>query len=236
MFSVGRQVMATVLLGLAVIGCGSATPDQGRPTPLPKQAECKVAREEQPLCILVLGDSIAAGEPLRGSDRWWALLASALGSALPDYDVAVDSWAVSGSQIDVLESAARDQPALDSYQIAIVIEGVNDEATLPIDDWRKRYEAAIAAMERRGLVVVVGTPPPSFERGGFMTRYDVTAATLREVAANRRPLLDVAARWHADGAATASAYYADLIHQSAVGQRVMAEMARDVVFEAIGVR
>ena len=42
-------------------------------------------------------------------------------------------------------------------------------------------------------------------------------------------LLDIAQRWHADGAAIASAYYSDLIHQGPAGQAVMAELAGGVV-------
>lgn len=228
-----RRALASLLLGLAVVGCGAAAPSQVWPTPLPSQAACKTVLEARPLCIIVLGDSIAAGTPLTGDDRWWQVLASALKSELPDRSITVDSWAVSGSQVDVLESAARDQVALDSYDLAIVIEGVNDQASLSVDAWRSRYEGAVAAMEARGLVVIVGTPPPSFESGAFATRYDEIAATIRRVASDRRPLLDVAARWRADGATTAGAYYADLIHQNALGQRLMADLAYEEVRKLI---
>jgi lysophospholipase L1-like esterase len=233
---IGRlRRIATILVGVVLVGCAAAPSGPVLlPTPLPHQPECQVATEARPLCIVVLGDSIASGVPLSGEARWWVRLGSLLSAALPDRRVVVDSWAVPGSRVDVLESAARDQPALDSYDVAIVIEGVNDEIALPIVAWRSRYEAAIEAIERRGLVVIVGTPPPSFENGAFATRYEPTVAAVREVAAGRRPLLDIAARWHADGAPAAATYYSDLIHQSAVGQRLMAEMAREVVLEAIG--
>lgn len=231
-----RRLVAATLVGGILVGCGTAGSSQvPGPTAGPQQPECPATNEPRPLCVLVLGDSIASGVPLNSDDRWWVRLGSLLGAALPDRHVAVDSWAVPGSRVDVMEAAARDQPALNSYDVAIVIEGVNDESTLPIGAWRSRYEAAIAAIERQGLLVVVGTPPPSFENGSFATRYDPTAAALREIAAGRRPLLDIAARWHADGATVAATYYSDLIHQGAVGQRLMAEMARNVVLEAIGV-
>ena len=159
-----RRLTATLVLGWVLVGCGSANTAAGPPTPLPQQPPCHAALEQRPLCVLILGDSIAAGSPLTGDDRWWVRLASGLGSALPDHRVVVDSWAVPGSHVDVLESAARDQPALGSYDVAIVIEGVNDQTSLPIDAWRVRYEAAIAAIEGRGLIVVVGTPPPTLRR------------------------------------------------------------------------
>lgn len=182
---------------------------------------------------MILGDSIAAGVPLDGDDRWWVRLQSLLADALPDRRVVVDSWAVPGSRVDVLESAARDQPALDSYDLAIVIEGVNDEAWTPLDTWKARYEAAIASIEGRGLTVIVGTPPPSFEHGAFAARYDPVVAALREIADDGRPLLDIASRWQADGAAIAAAYYSDLIHQGPVGQRLMAELALGIVVDAL---
>jgi len=186
------------------------------------------------LCILVLGDSIADGTPLTGDDRWWVKLGKLLQPDLPGQRIEVDSWAVPGSRVDVLESAARDQPALKSYDVAIVIEGVNDEIVASIAEWRPRYEAAISAIERTGLIVIVGTPPPNFENGTFATRYDPTAAALREVAAaGHRPLLDIAARWHADGAAKAATYYSDLIHQGAAGQALMADLARGVVLDVL---
>jgi lysophospholipase L1-like esterase len=233
---IGLRLVAAMLAGGILVGCGATTSSPlPPPTRLPRQPDCRAAAEPRPLCILVLGDSIAAGWPLGGGDRWWVRLESLLTVALPDRRVVVDSWAVPGSRVDVLESAARDQPALDSYHIAIVIEGVNDQSTVPIDAWQPRYEAAIAAVEGRGLVAVIGTPPPSFENGAFATRYDPIAAALRLVAAGDRPLLDIAARWHADGALVAATYYTDLIHQDTIGQRLMAEMARDVVLKAIGV-
>ena len=227
---IGRRLIAAMLVGGILAGCRAAASSPAPPpTPLPPQPACLAASEPRPVCIVILGDSIAAGWPLSGDDRWWVRLRSMLDAALPDRDVVVDSWAVPGSQVDVLESAGRDQPALGSYDIAIVIEGVNDELALPVDAWRPRYEGAIAAVERNGLVVVIGTPPPIFENGGFATRYDATAAALRDVAAAGRPLLDIAARWHADGPNVAVTYYSDPIHPGAIGQQIMAEMARDLV-------
>jgi lysophospholipase L1-like esterase len=233
-----RRTIATTFVGAILAGgCGQAaeSPDHP-PTPLPRQAGCSAAGDAQSLCIVILGDSVADGTPLTGDDRWWVRLRALLGSALPDRHVVVDSWAVPGSRVDVLESAARDQPALASYDLAIVIEGVNDEVVMPIEAWRQRYEAAIAAIDAARLIVVVGTPPPTFDNGAFASRYDATAAAIRAIASEHRPLLDIAARWHADGAAVAATYYSDLIHQGPIGQRLMAELARDVVLEAMCVQ
>ena len=158
---IGR-LFSALLIGGILAGCTAATPSADTlPTPLPRQPECRVSQEPRSLCVVILGDSIAAGVPVLGEERWWVRLQSLLGAALPDRHVVVDSWAVPGSRVDVLESAARDQAALDSYDVAIVIEGVNDDGGLPINDWRMRYEAAIAEIERGGLLVIVGTPPPT---------------------------------------------------------------------------
>ena len=86
-----------------------------------------------------------------------------------------------------------------------------------IPTWTTRYEAAIAELEAKGVTPIVATPPPSFENGAFTTRYDAVAAAVREVAGRGRPILDIAARWRADGAAVAATYYVDTVHQSEAG-------------------
>ena len=185
------------------------------------------------MCVVVLGDSIAYGTPLEGVERWPSRLERLLVAALPGRAVAVSNWGVPGSRVDVLAAAATAQPALDTFDVAIVIEGVNDAAWSPLETWRSAYEAAIEAMERRGLTVIIGTPPPTLEAGVFTSRYEPTTAALRDVAGAVRPRLDIDARWRRDGATTAAAYYTDLIHQSAAGQQLMAELGRDIVLELL---
>ena len=113
------------------------------------------------LCIIVLGDSIADGTPLTGDDRWWVQLESQLAAELPERTVVVDSWAVPGSRVDVLEAAARDQAALDTYDVAIVIEGVNDEGETPLDAGGPLRVRDRVGSRGAGLQVIVGTPPPA---------------------------------------------------------------------------
>lgn len=223
-------VAALVFLG----GCSSAPASNGRPSALPPQPGCAVAAHPDSVCIVVLGDSIGVGIPVEGDDRWWIRLRDALAADLPGRDVVIDNWAVSGSRVDVLESAARDQPDLGTYDIAIVIEGVNDLNDVSVDDWRPHYASAITALEAKGLVAILATPPPILENGAFGTRYDGTASAIRELAAaGSRPLFDIAARWRSDGATVAASYYVDTVHQSAAGQALMASMARDVVLAAL---
>jgi lysophospholipase L1-like esterase len=219
-----------LLATLGLIGACSASPARPAPppTPLPPQAECEAAHSERHLCILILGDSIADGTPLTGDDRWWVRLESKLSESLPDRDVIVDSWAVPGSRVDVLQSAAE-QASLPSYDLALVIEGVNDAAATPLDEWQRRYARAIETLERRGLHVILATPPPTLVDGAFTERYEPTTKAIRQVAGRHLPLVDIAEEWRSDGAAVAGSYYADLIHQSAAGQARMADLAIPVI-------
>jgi len=230
-----RSIAGAVIGAIVIAGCGQPAADSNLPpTPLPVQGACAAAAEPGSLCIIVLGDSIAAGAPLTSDDRWWVRLAKLLGPDLPGRRVVVDSWGVPGSHVDVLESAAHDQPGLATYDLAIVIEGINDVNAGPIAQWRPRYEAALAAIQRPGLTVIVGTPPPNLENGAFDGRYDALAAALRDIAtAGHRPLLDIDASWHDVGVATASTYYVDAIHQSAAGQTRMARLAHDLVLDTL---
>ena len=239
-----RPGPARLLVGLAALAAlaavttaaltsakpGVSTP----PSALPRQAGCAAANQADSLCIVVLGDSIGVGVPVEGDDRWWPRLRRLLEADMPGRTIEIDDWAVSGSQVDVLESVARDQPELPTYDIAIVIEGVNDLVARSVEAWGPRYEAAVAAMEARDVTVIVTTPPPSFENGTFGSRYDGLAAAVRAMAGPHRPLLDLATRWRADGPAIAAAYYVDSIHQALPGQIVMASVARNAVLQAIG--
>ena len=198
------------------------------PTPLPAEPGCPDAETMGSLCIVVLGDSIAYGTPLEGDERWPSRLERLLRAEYPGRAVNVANWAVPGSRVDVL-AAATTQASLTTFDIAIVIEGVNDAGWTPLDTWRAEYQAAISAMEGRGLKVVIGTPPPTLIDGQFTPQYDPTTNALREIAGTTRPILDIAARWRRDGAPKAAAYYSDLIHQGPAGQALMAEMARDLV-------
>jgi lysophospholipase L1-like esterase len=227
--------LRTTALAIAVgILASACTVSQPARSPAPTHAGCAAAATAASLCIVVLGDSIGVGAPLTGDDRWWPQLRRLLEADLPGRSVVVDNWAVSGSQIDLLEAVARD-PALGSYDLAMIFEGVNDvQVDLPITAWQPRYEAAIAAIEAAGTSVILATPPPQVSGDAFDTRFDGLAEAIRSLARSDRPTLDLAARWRADGAIAATSYYVDHIHQSAAGQARMATLARDVVLEAIG--
>jgi lysophospholipase L1-like esterase len=236
----GRRWLTLGLLASTVLvasGCGAAsTPaPQGGPTPIPRQAGCAAASTAGSLCIVILGDSLGEGVPLAGEERWSARLRRRLEEHFAERTIVVDNWAVSGGRVNVLESAIRDQPDIGTYDLAIVIEGVNDLWDGTVDMWRPRYAAAIEALEAKGVIVILATPPPELQNGVLNTRYDDLAAAIRSMAAGDRPVLDLAARWHADGALAAT-YYADAIHQNAVGQALMAELATGIVLGALGTR
>src|SRR4051812_7400935 len=230
-----RSALKACIAALVLVSaCSNQPVANPRPSPLPAQPGCAVAAHPDSVCILVLGDSIGVGVPVEGDERWWVRLRGALASELPGRDVEIDNWAVSGSRVDVLESAARDQPNLGSYDIAVVIEGVNDLNDVSVAEWRPHYAAAIAALESKGLTAILATPPPELQGATFGTRYDETAAAIREVAASgSRRLLDIAARWRRDGATIAASYYVDTVHQAVAGQKLMASLAHDVVLDAL---
>ena len=227
-------IAAAALFVIGLAGCTlaatqvppSATP---LPTPIPAQPGCADAETPGSLCIVVLGDSIAYGTPLEGDQRWPSRLERHLEVTFPARAVTVANWAVPGSRVDVLGAAATGQESLSTFDVAIVVEGVNDAAWTSLETWRAEYLAAISAMERRGLTVFIGTPPPTFENGEFTPQYDPTTNALRAIAGTTRPILDIAAQWRRDGATKAATNYSDLIHQGATGQAKMAEMAREVI-------
>lgn len=229
-----------ILAGLVIVGLvpRSVIGDIAYPlpTPLPAQPACPLASASDPLCIIILGDSTAAGIPLAGDDRWWRRMEAALAAGLPDRQVAVANWAVPRGRVDVLESAAEDQPALESFDIAIILEGVNDVDHTPIDEWARRYQASVEQIEARGLEVIIAAPPANFENGTQEHRHDEVDDAVRAMAKPDRPLLDIAARFRADGDEAAASYYADNLHQADGGQQVIAEMATGIVLGLQGTR
>jgi lysophospholipase L1-like esterase len=182
-----------------------------------------------PLRILVLGDSIAAGSPLSAPDRWSDRMEATLQVANPGRCVEARNVAVGGTMVDFLEASVA-QPDLDTFDIAIVFEGVNDLGYVPFDEWRTRYEAAVGRLEAHGLKVIVGTPPPTIVDGLFEHKLDVLAAAERSIACDHgRPLLDIERRWRGIGAKAAAPYYVDAIHQGGLGQVVMADLAARLI-------
>ena len=217
-------VTAGVFAMLLVSSC--ATASTATPTASATPAPCGGSSNDS-TCVLVLGDSIAAGEGAAGVDRWPARLEALLRQDLPGRDVMVSNWAQGGSQINLLESRVTELP-LGSYAVAIVITGLNDTTVRPLDEWSPRYEAAIEKLEDAGLTVVIGTAPPAFEDGAFANTFVPVAERLREIAGTR-PMLDLEQEWRDLGAATAGSYYVDQLHQNAAGQAVIAERARAIL-------
>jgi peptidoglycan/LPS O-acetylase OafA/YrhL/lysophospholipase L1-like esterase len=217
-------VTAGVLAMFLVSSCASAPP--ATPTASATPVPCGGSSNDS-TCVLVLGDSIAAGEGAAGVDRWPARLEALLRQDLPGRHVLVSNWAQGGSQINLLESRVAELP-LGSYAVAIVITGLNDTNVRPLDEWSPRYEAAIKKLEDAGLTVVIGTSPPALEGGVFTDRFKAVAEALRAIAGTR-PMLDLEKDWRDLGVPTAAGYYLDEVHQNAAGQAVIAERARAVV-------
>jgi lysophospholipase L1-like esterase len=222
--------LTRVIALLAMAGALSACTDMlfPPPSPVPEQPACRETSSDA-VCVIVLGDSIGAGVPLDGDARWWVRLEDGLRAALPGVPVSVENWAVGRGRIDVLESAATDQPGLGSFDVAIIIEGVNDVEHTSLDEWIRRYAGAVESIESRGVRVVMATPPPNFEDGRLGTRHDAIDEAVRGLATTTRPVLDIAGRFRADGDQAAATYYADNLHQGQAGQQVIADMALEVV-------
>ncbi len=222
-----RRRLSVLVFALTVaIAC---TAKSGSPMPSPPPCDPPAAARVV-LNILVLGDSIAAGDPLTGKDRWSATLERLLAAALLERVVHVCNAAVGGSRIDFLESSIAGRSDLGSYDVALVIEGVNDDGFTPLDEWARRYGAAVAKLEAGGLVVVIGTAPPTLVQGRFTDRYQPIAEELRRIAAvEGRVLLDVDGHWRDLGPEEAGPFYSDLIHQGPAGQAVIAEMAASLI-------
>lgn len=223
-------MMRWVLSVAILVGVGVASVMSYGRTSAVAQSRCgPPTGGADPLRILVLGDSIAAGSPLNAPDRWSDRMQMTLQEANPGRCVEVRNLAVGGTMVDFLEASVA-QPDLDTFAVAIVFEGVNDLGYVPFDEWRTRYEAAVKRLEAHGLRVIVGTPPPTIVDGLFEHKVDGLAAAERSIACDhRRPLLDVERRWREVGAKVAAPYYVDAIHQGGLGQAVMADMAARLI-------
>jgi peptidoglycan/LPS O-acetylase OafA/YrhL/lysophospholipase L1-like esterase len=223
-------VLAAAMLAMVLVS-SCATASTATPVPSATPAPCPATAGDAATCILVLGDSIAAGEGAAGTDRWPARLEALLREDLPDRNVMVSNWAQGGSQINLLENRVAEMP-LDAYEVAIVITGLNDTSLMRIDQWAPRYVAAIEKLEDAGVKVVIGTAPPTFEGGVFTDRFAAVAEELRDIAGDR-PMLDIAKEWQELGVDTAADYYLDVVHQNAKGQAVIAALARTVVTDVL---
>ncbi len=228
-----RLLSLVLVAATALIAAGCLSTGKAPPTPLPPQPACGISNEPESLCIVILGDSTAEGVPLEGADRWWVQLGDRLRDALPGRPVEIDSWAVPASRIDVLESAAVDQPELASFDIAIVLEGVNDIGHTPLDEWSARYKAVVEQLESKGATVVVTTPLPHFENGAYTARHDALDDAVRSLGGPHRPVLEIARPWLADGPGVGATYYVDTLHVGAAGQRRMADLALDVILRVV---
>lgn len=172
--------------------------------------------------VVVLGDSLAAGDDglTATEDRWWFRATAAINTAQPDRTVVVSNLALRGSGIDYLEQTSASLVTGD-HQVAVVVEGRND--ALSEAEWSPRFIKVIQGLERLGLIVILGTSPPTLSKGQFVLFSK--NACVRSVAGTTRPLLDFEARWVAAGPAVAGTWYSDAVHASVSGQLIEAEMA-----------
>ncbi|MCW2812564.1 MAG: lipolytic enzyme family [Nocardioides sp.] len=113
-----------------------------------------------PLDLLMLGDSIAAG---LGAERRKDTLGGRLAKGLAKHTgraVRLRTAAVVGSESSVLESQLAGLPAGYAPHLAVVVVGGNDVThRVPVGESAAHLEAAVRALRERGTEVVVGTCP-----------------------------------------------------------------------------
>lgn len=183
-----------------------------------------------PFHIVVLGDSLAAGDTgstIADGDRWWVLARTAVQSARPDRDVVFTNFGQTASGIELVEKSVASLNARD-YQVAIVMEGRNDYQSEA--DWSTRLVTVIRTLERQGVIVILAVLPPSIT-DGKLVGYGRNPC-IKSIA-GARPLLDFEARWFAAGPLAAQGWFADSVHASAAGQVVEAEMTAKLLLTLI---
>ena len=179
------------------------------------------------MSILVLGDSIAAADPVPVEGRWSAQLETLWPSESPGFAASVINRAQGGSEVDLLEREAESLQ-LDQFDIVFVMSGVNDIESRPIAVWRSRYGAVVEQLRQGGVTVVVGTPPPEYINGVYTDRYLPIVEALREIAVGG-PILDLDRHWRQ--MVEPGAFHLDWIHPNEPAQAVTARLAADIVLE-----
>ena len=160
-------------------------------------------------------------------DRWWSRATAAVNAAQPGRTV-VDPTSLCAAA--ALTTSSRPRPrSAGEHQIAVIVEGRNDG--LSDADWFPPFLKVIQGLERLGLIVILGTSPPTLSKGQFVLFGK--NACVRSLAGSTRPLLDFEARWVAAGPTIAGPWYSDSVHASVAGQLIEAEMAATLLLAMI---
>ncbi|WP_438354874.1 SGNH/GDSL hydrolase family protein [Microbacterium sp. CJ88] len=199
-----------------------------------------------PIRMVLLGDSIAAGlGAALPSETLGARLAKSI-SRVARRAVDLRTVAVVGAESSMLAAQLAELPEADVADVAVIVVGGNDVThRVPVDTSVRHLSDAIAELQRRGAVVVVGTCPDL----GALRPVPQPLRTLggrasRQLAAAQRDASLALGAYAVDLAAVVGPFFItnpdemfslDRFHPSALGYRRTAAAIVPSVLLALGV-
>jgi lysophospholipase L1-like esterase len=203
------------------------------------------SRGGDPLELLVLGDSIAAGlGALRRKETLGARVAKGLAKRL-QRPVRLRTAAVVGAETAMLAAQLGGLPPAYRPDVAVIVVGGNDVThRVPVRVSIAHLEAAIGCLRTLGAEVVVGTcpdlgalrpvPQPLRALGGQQSRRLATAQAAAALRLGARPVSLRRAVGHLFVSRPDEMFSVDRFHPSALGYRRTAEALLPAVVAAVG--
>ena len=203
------------------------------------------SRGGDPLELLVLGDSIAAGlGALRRKETLGARVAKGLAKRL-QRPVRLRTAAVVGAETSMLAAQLGGLPPAYRPDVAVIVVGGNDVThRVPVRVSIAHLEAAIGRLRTLGAEVVVGTcpdlgalrpvPQPLRALGGRQSRRLATAQAAAALRLGARPVSLRRAVGHLFVSRPDEMFSVDRFHPSALGYRRTAEALLPAVVAAVG--
>jgi len=207
------------------------------------------SRGGDPLELLVLGDSIAAGlGALRRKETLDARVAKGLAKGLAkrlQRPVRLRTAAVVGAETSMLAAQLGGLPPAYRPDVAVIVVGGNDVThRVPVRVSIAHLEAAIGRLRTLGAEVVVGTcpdlgalrpvPQPLRALGGQQSRRLATAQAAAALRLGARPVSLRRAVGHLFVSRPDEMFSVDRFHPSALGYRRTAEALLPAVVAAVG--
>lgn len=205
----------------------------------------RAAKPGEPLHLLLLGDSIAAGLGAeRRKDTLGARLAKGAGRQT-HRPVSLRTAAIVGSESSALDAQIDTLPHAYQADVAVIIVGGNDVThRVPVSTSVAHLKAAIQRLDELGIPVVVGTcpdlgalrpvPQPLRALGSRLSRQLAAAQAVAAVDAGARPVSLSRAVGPFFISQPNEMFSLDRFHPSALGYRRTAEALLPAVLDAIG--
>ncbi len=248
----GAGAVIALVIGRAVLRHQAATARQriGKPLGEDRLDADRVWRrryEAEPVELLVLGDSIAAG---LGAERRKDTLGARVAKGLAQRarrPVHLRTAATVGAESSDLARQLDTLPEHDRPDVAIIVVGGNDVThRIAVTDSIEHLEAAIARLLARGTEVVVGTcpdlgalrpvPQPLRALGSRLSRQLADAQARAAVAAGAQAVSLRRAVGPFFISQPDEMFSLDRFHPSALGYRRTAEALLPAVVDALGAR